>query len=143
MTNPELTNKPVRVIGRPEANRERARGSRYRGGRDYLYALGAYRINTGQWIDRDGDVTSFERRFVLLVNVVAPGRAKTPPAPRENLHTRKHFNWTVLKRVRRSRTDILRRTQFQNRLNVTIHRKVETESGDKLIRPIQKYELSA
>src|SRR5438552_2390522 len=140
MANPELTNEPVRIRRRSKSGWERSGSRRERGAWDYNNSTSWY-VDVTKIVNRRIEIPTLEHRFVLLIDVIAPGSAKTPPASRINLYTCESIDRAVLKRVRRPRSNVLGGAQLQNRLNVLIHREVETYTGNNLIRSIQQHEL--
>src|SRR6266480_7165036 len=108
MANPELTNKPVRIRRRSKSGWERSGCRRERGGSNRYRSTGPSDYGDARKIVNGRvEIRTVEHRFVLLIDVIAPGSAKTPPASRINLYTCESIDRAVLKRVRRPRSNVL------------------------------------
>src|SRR5712692_4940634 len=106
MANPELTNKPVRIRRRPKAIRKRTSSRRERGTWDYNKSA-SWHEHAGKIVNLGIEIRALECRSILLIDVIAPGSTKTPPASRINLYAGKSIDRAVLKRVGRARCNVL------------------------------------
>src|SRR6185369_1256455 len=94
-------------------------------------------VDVRDLLTRNVEVNRIEVVHILLIQVTAISQADSEPATRINLDTTKHINRIVIEGIRCMTADVGRRSDFSDRLEVLVHREVETDTGKELIRTIQ------
>ena len=80
--------------------------------------------------------------LILLVQVPAIGETKSKPATRINLDTADYFDRIVIEGIWCMASHILSGANFSHWLEVLVDREVESDTREKLVRPIQQYEVT-
>src|SRR5688572_9248658 len=124
MTGKELEDKSMRIIRRSKGGSDgSARGNRSRSESDYVILSIKY-PNT--CTDILAESNTFNTASILLIEVMTIRHAETEPACRENSDAGNAVHRIIFKGVRRTSADISGLFEFQNRLEISVHREIQT-----------------
>src|SRR5690242_16046735 len=136
-SGPELHDEAIRLVGEVKSDREALRSDGAGGARNY-HQTTAPHVDVGNLLNRNVEINRVEVVHILLVQVTAISQADTKPTARIKLDTRDHVNRVVIESVRSVTSNVHRRTNFSDGLDVLVKREVKTDTREKLIRPIQQ-----
>ena len=129
MPNPKLRAKTIRIRRWLEASRQPARSDRragYPGDVSYIHTA-----------------TSVKMSRTLLVEMPSIPRAESKPPLRINLDASQKLDRIVLKGIRGAAADVLSGPNLSDRLEIFINRKVDADTGNYFIRPIEQSRAAA
>jgi len=130
------------ILGEVKPDRESLRGNRSRCSRNDNQTSSGH-VHVGDLLNRNVEVNRVKVILILRIQVSAISKTESKPAARINLDAAQRFDRIVIESVWRVTTDIRRRPDFSDRLEVLVHREVKADGREPLIRPVEQHEVAA